>query len=101
MNIINDYKHGRFKTGTIAGRIDEFLGRAPGRGADAYGHVPNIKFAAKWHIDAFDNFVADKSPNKGVPIGFYLKHLSKQDIELLWRNTYYPASSGPTLTTKQ
>jgi hypothetical protein len=60
----------------------------------------NQSFDINSLIDAFDNFVADKNPNKGVPIGFYLKHLSKQDIKLLWSNKYYPNGSDSTLITK-
>jgi hypothetical protein len=54
----------------------------------------NQNFDINSLIDAFDNFVADKNPNKGVPIGFYLKHLSKKEIEILWNNKYYPADNS-------
>ena len=52
----------------------------------------NKSFDVNSLIDAFENFVKDNNPNKGIPIGFYLKQVSKEDIEELWINKYYPAN---------
>lgn len=50
----------------------------------------NKSFGLSSLIDAFENYLSDKDPERGVPVSFFLKKLTKSEIENLWKTKYFP-----------
>lgn len=72
------------------------------RGLGDIDHGSNKVFDVNSLMTAFENYlqcIRDKDGSSGVPVKFYIKHITKKQLLELWHAKYYPSKSTDESST--